>query len=215
MTISRAVCFEFLDIVNAISNKDDLEYGYEMAYTYEKEELCQYFIDKGVSSDAQNLAKMRVSAKKGNIKELRSAINSGADIKALDRETLVEIIEKNQVAALKFLCEAGVSIDSSLNTYLNDAIARHKAYESVVYLIEQGLDITSIKNLPREFKKEYPLLADMRDKRFKNIFEYTIYLARDLHPTLEGKQKEEILKRVAQLSALPYVKKMSEEKLNE
>jgi ankyrin repeat protein len=215
VTLSNAVFFHHTDVLNAIRDKDDLEYGYEMAYTYDKEELCQYFIDKGVSSDAQSLAKMRVSAKKGDIKELRSAINSGADIDLLDRETLVEIIEKNQVAALKFLCEAGVVIDSSLNVYLNDAIARHKAYESVVYLIEQGLDITSIKNLPREFKKEYPALADMREKRFKNIFEYTIYLARDLHPTLEGKQKEEILKRVAQLCALPYVKKMSQEKLNE
>ncbi len=48
--------------------------------------------------------------------------------------------------------------------------------------------------------------------RFKNIFEYTLYLARDIYPALEGKEKEEILKRVAQLSALVYVKKMSEER---
>ncbi len=215
MSISRAVCFEFMDIVNAIKEKADLEYAYEVAYSYEKEDLCQYFIDKGVSAYAQNIAKMRVSAIKGDIKELRSALNNGADIDALDRETLVELIYKNQAQTLRLLCEAGVIIDSSLNSYLNEAITRHKAYESVAFLIEQGFDITAIKTLPLEFKKAYPAFADMKEKRFKNIFEYTLYLARDIYPALEGKEKEEILKRVAQLSALVYVKKMSEERFNE
>lgn len=215
ITLTNAVFFNHTDVLNAITRKEDLEYAYEMAYHYEKEELCQYFIDKGLSSDAQNLAKLRVCAKKGDVKELRGALAAGADIKALDRETLVEIIYKNQVHALRLLCEAGVVIDSSFNSSLDEAMSRHKAFESVSFLIEQGLDITAIKNLPQEYKKEYPAFADMRERRFKNIFDYTIYLARDLHPTLEGKEKEEILKRVAQLSRLPYVMQMSQERMNE
>jgi len=215
MSISRAVCFEFMDIVNAIKEKADLEYAYEVAYSYEKEDLCQYFIDKGVSAYTQNLAKMRVSAIKGDIKALTNAVNAGADISELERETLVEILYKNQVQTLKFLCESKVGIDTVLNNYLNEAIANHKAYESVAFLIEQGFDITAIKTLPLEFKKAYPAFADMKEKRFKNIFEYTLYLARDIYPALEGKEKEEILQRVAQLSALDYVKKMSEERFNE
>jgi len=215
VTLKNAIFFNHRDVLNAIKEKADLEYAYEMAYSYEKEDLCQYFIDKGVSAYAQNIAKMRVSAIKGDIKELRSALNNGADIDALDRETLVELIYKNQAQTLRLLCEAGVIIDSSLNSYLNEAITRHKAYESVAFLIEQGFDITAIKTLPQEFKKAYPAFADMKEKRFKNIFDYTLYLARDIYPSLEGKEKEEILKRVAQLSALAYVKKMSEERFNE
>lgn len=211
MTIARAVCFEFHDILNAIREKEDLEYAYEMAYQYENDALCQYFRDKGVSIEAQNRAKMRVSALKGDIKELQNAIKNGADVKSLDRERVIEIIQKNQVETLKLLCNSGLQIERSIKSCFHDAVHQHKAYDTISYLIEEGHDISSIRTIPQEYKKRYPAFADMQEKRIHNIFEYTLHLVKEVYPESEGRQKEKTLQRIAELSALPYVKKMSEE----
>jgi len=212
ITISNGVFFKYTELLDSLSTAHDLEYGYEMAYNYDNDDLCEYFINRGVSSKAQNLAKMKVSAIKGDIKTLRNVLNNGADLKMLDTEVLVEIINKNQLKTLKYLYDSGISFDSSLNQYLNQAMSYHEAYESISYLIEIGFDITNIKNLPRAYQKKYPAIADMWEKRFRNIFEYTIYLAKEVHPRVEGKEKEKILERIAELSCLPYVMKRSKEK---
>jgi len=102
--------------------------------------------------------------------------------------------------------------DRSYNNYLNKAMNAHNAYESITYLIELGLDITNIGNIPRDYKRKYPSFFDMWEKRFRNIFNYTIYLAKEVYPRREGKKKEDVLERIAEFSTLPYVIKMSEEK---
>ncbi|CAA6800668.1 MAG: Unknown protein [uncultured Sulfurovum sp.] len=212
ISISNAICFKYTVLLKALSRLQDLEYAYEMAYHYEDDDYLLYFSKRGVSKDAQSLAKMKVSAIKGNIKTLQNAVNDGAKVTMLNINTLVEIINKNQVASLKYLYEAGLSLDPSLNAYLDEAMNQHKAYESVSYLIELGLDITHVKKLPLEYEIKYPSFADMRKKRFKNIFDYTLHLVKEVHPKVEGKEKEEVLKSIAQLSSLPYVIKMSKEK---
>ena len=211
-TISRAVCFKYTDILNALSQIHDLEYGYEMAYKYEDNDLQDYFSKRGVSSEVQNFAKMKVSAIKGNIKELRQAIKNGANLEALKEDVIVEVINENQVESLKYFYDSGLLLDASLNKYLDNAMNHHKAHETISYLVELGLDISSVKNIPRVYKKKYPAIADMKEKRFANIFDYTIYLAKEVYHKLEGKEKEEILKRIAELSTLPYVIKRSGEK---
>jgi len=212
VTITNAVCFNYSEILNALSSMCDLEYAYEMAYTYENKELQNYFIDKGVCTEAQHFTKMKVSAIKGNIKELRKAVSDGAKVKNLDTDVIVEIINKNQVEILKYLYDSGILFDTSFNKYLDKAMNSYNAYESITYLIELGLDITSVRNIPREYKREYPSFFDMWEKRFINIFNYTIYLAKEIYPAVEGKKKEEILEKIAEFSTLPYVIKMSEEK---
>jgi hypothetical protein len=211
-TITNAVCFKYSEVLDALSHMHDLEYGYEVAYRYENGTLLNYFTHRGVSKEAQSFAKMKVSASKGNIKELRKAVNEGANVKAIGTDVIVEVINKNRVEVLKYLHDAGLFLDTSLNMYLNEAMAHYKAYDAISYLIEQGLDITNVKNVPIDFKKRYPAIADMWEKRFSDIFEYTIYLAREVHPKVEGKEKEEVLKYIAALSTLPYVVKKSEEK---
>ena|GEM_PF-2266746 len=208
-TISRAVCFEYSDILNALHKTHDLEYAYEMAYKYENENLCKDFVERGVCKEAQNLTKIKVSAIKGNIKELHQAMSDASNVKRLEDETMAEIIYENQVESLKYLYDIGMVFHLSLNNYLDKAMSHYKAYESISYLIEQGFDIGYVKNIPREYRKKYPAIANMHERRFSDIFEYTIYLAREVYPSLEGKEKENILQRVAELSSLPYVMKKS------
>ena len=211
-TISNAVCFEYTNVLNALSHIHDLEYAYQMAYKYQKDELINYFIDRGVSKEAQSFAKMKVSAIKGNIKELHKAINDGANLEALDTDIIVEVINENQLKSLKCFYDSGVLLDTSLNKYLDMAMRHHKAYETISYLIELGLDITNVKNIPQEYKRKYPALADMWQKRFRDIFDYTVHLVKEVYPKVEDKRKEEILKKIAEFSTLPYVIKRSEEK---
>ena len=212
-TISRAVCFKYTAFLNALKRMHDLEYGYEMAYKYQDDDLCEYFIERGVSKEVQSFSKMKVSAIKGDIEELGKAVHDGAKVEILNTDVIVEIINENQVKSLKYLYDSGLLFETSLNKYLDYAMSRHKAYETISYLIEQGLDITRIKSIPREYKKKYPVFADMNEKRFSDIFDYTVYLAREVHPKLEGKKKEEILKRIAELSTLPYVIKRAQGKI--
>lgn len=212
-TISRAVYFNYTDVLNALSDMHDLEYGYEMAYKYENNNLQDYFIQRAVSYEAQIFAKMKVSAIKGDIKELRKAIHDGANLEALDADVIAEVINENKVESLKCLYDAGMLFDTSLNKYLDKAMSQHKAYETISYLVEQGLDITYVRNLPREYKKKYPAIADMQEKRFSDIFDYTIYLVKEVHPNVDVKKKEKILKIIAELSSLPYVVKRSQGKI--
>jgi len=212
ITITNAVCFNYTEILNAMSSMSDLEYGYEMAYTYENDALQNYFIDRGVCKEAQNFTKMKISAIKGNLKDLRNAVNNGANLDALGTDIIVEIINKNHVEILKYFHASGIVFDRSYNQYLNTAMNAHNAYESITYLIELGLDISSIGNIPRDYQKVSPSFFDMWEKRYRNVFNYTVYLAKEVYPRREGKKKEEVLKRIAELSTLPYVIKMSEEK---
>ncbi|MEA2046990.1 MAG: hypothetical protein U9O64_00930 [Campylobacterota bacterium] len=215
MTISRAVCFNYSEIFKALSRMNDLEYAYEIAFKYENDVLCQYFRQRGVSKEAQNFAKMKVSAIKGDIKALRQALHDGADVKMLSNDVLVEMINANQVQSLKYLYASGLLLDTSLSSYLHNAMNSHKAYETVSYLIELGLDITRVKNMPHAYKIKYPRFADMWEKRFRDIFDYTIYLVKELLPTLEGKRKDALLKSIAELSSLPYVIERAEGKIVE
>jgi len=208
--ISNAVCFNYTEILSALSNNDDLEYAYEMAYSYENDSLQKDFIDKGISKEAQHFTKMKISAIKGNIKDLRNAVNNGANLDTLGTDIIVEIINKNHVEILKYFHASGIVFDRSYNHCLNKAMNVHNAYESISYLIELGLDISSIGNLPREYKKKYPSFSDMWEKRYRNIFNYTIYLATEIYPRREGKKKEDVLEKIAEFSTLPYVIKMSE-----
>jgi len=210
--ITNAVCFNYTEVLSALSHNDDLQYAYEMAYSYENDSLQNHFIDKGVSIEAQHFTKMKISAIKGNLKDLRKAVNNGANIDALGTDIIVEIINKNHVDILKYLHASGIVFDRSYNNYLNKAMNAHNAYESITYLIELGLDITNIGNIPRDYKRKYPSFFDMWEKRFRNIFNYTIYLAKEVYPRREGKKKEDVLERIAEFSTLPYVIKMSEEK---
>ena len=210
--ISNAVCFNYTEVLNALSTMDDLEYAYEMAYSNENDTLQNHFIDKGVSIEAQHFTKMKTSAIKGNLKDLRNAVNNGADLDALGTDIIVEIINKNHVEILKYLHASGIVFDQSYNKYLNKAMNTHNAYESITYLIELGLDISSIRNIPRDYQKVSPTFFDMWEKKYRNIFNYTVYLATEVYPRREGKKKEEVLKRIAELSTLPYVIKLSEEK---
>lgn len=211
ITISNAVSFHYMDVLDALEHMHDLEYGYELAYKREDDALCEYFTLRGVCDSSQTRARMKVSALKGNIKELHKAIHEGANIQEVDTEMIVQVMDENQVESLRCLYDSGVIFDAALNQHLDKAMRHYKAYEAIAYLIESGLDITSIKNMPREFVKKYPVCADMWQKRFGDIFEYVIYLVKEVHPKAEGKEKEEILSRIAALSSLPYVIKKSEE----
>ncbi|MEA2073884.1 MAG: ankyrin repeat domain-containing protein [Campylobacterota bacterium] len=211
-TIANAVCFKYTELLNALNETHDLEYGYEMAYKYEDDELLNYFIERGVSKEAQSFAKMKVSAIKGNIKELHQAIKDGANLEALERDVIVEVINENKLESLKCLYDSGLLVDTSLNKHLDKAMSHHKAYETISYLVEQGLDITNVRNLPQDYKKRYPAIADMKDKRFSDIFDYTMYLVKEVYPKTDGKKKDETLKRIAELSALPYVINLSQGK---
>ena len=208
--ITNAVCFNYTEILSALSHNDDLEYAYEVAYSYENDSLQNYFIDKGVSKEAQHFTKMKISAIKGNIKDLRNAVHNGANLNTLGTDIIVEIINKNHVEILKYFHASGIVFDQSYNHCLNKAMNVHNAYESISYLIELGLDISSIGNLPREYKKKYPSFSDMWEKRYRNIFNYTVYLATEVYPRREGKKKEDVLEKIAEFSTLPYVIKMSE-----
>lgn len=210
--IANAVCFNYIEILNVLSDMDDLEYAYEIAYSYENDALQKYFINKGVSLQAQHFTKMKVSATKGNLKGLRQALTNGANLDVLGTDIIVQIINENHVEILKYLHASGVEFDQSYNKHLNKAMNAHHAYESISYLIELGLDITSIGNLPLDYRAKYPSFSHMWEKKCRNIFHYTIYLATEVYPKREGKIKEEVLKNIAEFSTLPYVIKMSEEK---
>jgi len=153
LMISNAVCFNYTKLLNALTDMDDLVYGYEMAYKY-----------------------------------------------------------KNETASLKSLYNAGLVLDHSLNAHLNHAMNNHNAYETISYLIELGLDISQIQTIPLEYKIAYPFFSDMWEKKFTNIFNYTIYLAHTIYPKAEGKEREAVLKCLAEFSSLPYVVEMSKVK---
>jgi len=208
--IANAVCFNYTEVLNALRLMDDLEYAYEIAYSYENELLQNYFINKGVCIQAQHFTKMKVSATKGNLKDLRQAVTNGANLDALGTDVIVEIINENHLEILKYLHASGIEFHGSYNDHLNTAMNAHHAYESISYLIELGLDITSIRNLPLDYRTKYPSFSDMWEKHFRNIFNYTVYLATEVYPRQEGKKKEEVLKKIAEFSTLPYVIKMSE-----
>ena len=210
MVIANAVCFNYTEVLNALRHMDDLEYAYEIAYSYENELLQNYFINKGVSIQAQHCTKMKVSAIKGNLKDLQQAVSNGATPGLLGADVIVEIINENHVEILKYLHASGTEFNGSYNEHLNKAMNAHHAYESISYLIELGLDITSIGNLPLDYRAKYPSFSDMWGKKIRNIFNYTVYLATEVYPRQEGKKKEEVLKKIAEFSTLPYVIKMSE-----
>jgi hypothetical protein len=208
--IANAVCFNYTEVLNVLSHMDDLEYAYEIAYSYENELLQNYFINKGVCLQAQHFTKMKVSAIKGNLKDLRQAVSNGATLDLLGADVIVEIINENHVEILKYLHASGIEFNGSYNEHLNKAMNAHHAYESISYLIELGLDITSIRNLPLDYRAKYPSFSDMWGKNYRNIFNYTVYLATEVYPREEGKEKEDVLKKIAEFSTLPYVIKMSE-----
>ena len=208
--IANAVCFNYTKILSVLSHMDDLEYAYEIAYSYENEVLQKHFINKGVSIQAQHFTKMKVSATKGNLKDLRQAVNNGANLDLLGTDVIVEIINENHVEILKYLHASGTEFNGSYNDHLNKAMNAYHAYESISYLIELGLDITSIRNLSLDYRVKYPSFSDMWEKKIRNIFNYTVYLATEVYPRQEGKKKEEVLKKIAEFSTLPYVIKMSE-----
>ena len=208
--IANAVCFNYTKILSVLSHMNDLEYAYEIAYSYENEVLQNYFINKGVSIQAQHYTKMKVSATKGNLKDLRQAVSNGANPDLLGTDVIVEIINENHIEILKYLHASGTEFNGPYNEHLNKAMNAHHAYESISYLIELGLDITSIRNLPLDYRAKYPSFSDMWGKKIRNIFNYTVYLATEVYPRQEGKKKEEILKKIAEFSTLPYVIKMSE-----
>ena len=212
LIIANAVCFNYTKILSVLSHMDDLEYAYEIAYSNENDALQKYFINKGVSIQAQHFTKMKVSATKGNLKDLRQAVTNGANLDVLDTDIIVDIINENHVEILKYVHASGAEFDQSYNKHLNKAMNVHHSYESISYLIELGLDITSIGNLPLDYRAKYPSFSHMWEKRYRNIFNYTVYLATEVYPKREGKKKEEVLKKIAELSTLPYVIKMSEEK---
>jgi hypothetical protein len=207
--IANAVCFNYTKILNVLSHMDDLEYAYEIAYSYENDALQKHFINKGVSIQAQDFTKMKVSATKGNLKDLRQAVNDGANLDVLGTDVIVEIINENHIEILKYLHASGREFNGSYNEHLNKAMNAHHAYDSISYLIELGLNITSIGNLLLEYRVKYPSFSDMWDKKIRNIFKYTVYLATEVYPRREGK-KEDVLKNIAEFSTLPYVIKMSE-----
>jgi hypothetical protein len=211
-TISNAVCFNYTELLSALKSDEDLAYAYEMAVKYQKEELCKALVERGVSKEAQHFAQMRVAVIQGDLKALRQAVNEGAKLEALDRATLLKVIQQNQVGSLHYLWESGIVFDKSFNQDLDKAMRFHKAYDAISYLVEIGLDITAIKIMPDEYKKAYPILADMWKRRFQNIFDYTLYLAKEVYPKTEGTDQEQILKNIAELSSLPYVLKRSEQK---
>lgn len=203
LMISNAVCFNYTKLLNAL---------YEMAYKYKNDDLLNYFIDKGVSKEAQCFAKMKISAIKGDLRALHNAINDGANVKKLSNDVVLEVINKNETASLKSLYNAGLVLDHSLNAHLNHAMNNHNAYETISYLIELGLDISQIQTIPLEYKIAYPFFSDMWEKKFTNIFNYTIYLAHTIYPKAEGKEREAVLKCLAEFSSLPYVVEMSKVK---
>lgn len=208
--IANAVCFNYTKILNVLRHMDDLEYAYEIAYSYENEVLQKDFINKGVSIQAQHFTQMKVSATKGNLKDLRQAVNNGANLDMLGTDVIVQIINENHVEILKYLHASGTEFNGSYNEHLNKAMNAHHAYDSISYLIELGLDITSIRNLSLEYRVKYPSFSDMWEKKIRNIFNYTVYLATEVYPRREGKKKEDVLKKIAEFSTLPYVIKMSE-----
>ncbi|MDQ7044863.1 MAG: hypothetical protein Q9M32_02995 [Sulfurimonas sp.] len=210
LIIANAVCFNYTKVLSALKTMDDLEYAYEIAYSYENESLQKHFINKGVSIQAQHFTKMKVSATKGNLKDLRQAVNNGANLDLLGTDVIVQIINENHVEILKYLHASGTEFSSLYNEHLNKAMNAHHAYESISYLIELGLDITSIRNLPLDYRVKYPSFSDMWGRKIRNIFNYTIYLATQVYPRREGKEKEKVLEKIAEFSTLPYVIKMSE-----
>ena len=163
--IANAVCFNYTKILNVLSHMDDLEYAYEIAYSYENEVLQKHFINKGVSIQAQHFTQMKVSATKGNLKDLRQAVNNGAKLDVLGTDVIVEIINENHVEILKYLHASGREFNGSYNEHLNKAMNAHHAYESISYLIELGLDITSIGNLPLDYRAKHPSFSDMWEKK--------------------------------------------------
>jgi hypothetical protein len=214
-TITNAVFFDYSELLDALKSEDDLASGYEVAYTHAKNEMQEYFIKKGLSKEKQNFVKMKVSTIKGDMQELHKVISSGADVNELEKDVIVQIINLNQVEVLKYLHKAGLILDISLHEHLNDAMLEHHAYDTISYLIEQGFDISYLTKLHIDYKKSYPIFADMWEKGFCDIFDYTIYLAREVHPKLEGKEKDNVLKTLAEFSTLPYVLKRSEERSHE
>jgi hypothetical protein len=214
ITISNAVFFNYTEVLNVLESQNDLAYGYEIAYGYENDDLLVFFDKKGLSKELQKIAKMKVSAIKGDTKELRKVVDEGVDVKALDLDVVVQIINKNHVEVLKYLHSAGLVLDISLNAYLNEAVKFHKAYDTVSYLVQEGFDICNIKNIPLDYKELYPVLSDIWEKRFSDIFDYTVYLATQVLVKVDGKEKEEVLSNIAELSSLAYVIRKSQEKSN-
>ena len=210
-TIARAVQFSYQEVLDAINFKEDLEYGYEMAYRYENDLLRNYFISRGVSIEVQHCVAMKVSAILGDIQSLRKAVHEGAKPQTLGSENLLEIINANQRESLEYLYEAGAVFQESLTEHLHNALNNHSAYESVAFLIEIGFDISSVKNIPPKFKERYGAYSDMWQRRVSNVYEYTLYLVQERYPKLEGKEKESLLNTIAQLSSLPYVVKKSQD----
>jgi len=210
VVIANAVCFNYTEVLNALKDMGDLEYAYEIAYSYENDALQKHFINKGVSIQAQHFTKMKVSATKGNLKDLRQAVHDGANLDVLGTDLIIEIINENHVEILKYLHASGTEFNGSYNEHLNKAMNAHHAYESISYLIELGLDITSIGNLSLDYRVKYPSFSDMWEKKIRNIFNYTVYLATEVYPRRKGKEKEEVLAKIAEFSTLPYVIKMSE-----
>jgi len=210
-TISNAVCFGYRELLEALCRMEDLAYAYEMALKYQKPDLLSYFKDKGVSSQAQTLAKMKVAAIQGELKALAQAFQEGAKIEQVDQTLIEEVIYENQVASLQYFSDLGLLYDAPLNDCLNKAMALNRAFETISYLVECGLDITAVNKLPKEYSKKYPILADMWTKRFRNIFDYTLHVVQEVYPKTEATQQEAVLRNISQLATLPYVIKRSKE----
>ncbi|MBN2816417.1 MAG: hypothetical protein JXQ67_07005 [Campylobacterales bacterium] len=213
--IARAVCFGYTEIIETLSSIDELEYGYEMAYLYNKADMCQYFIGRGVSKEAQNFTKMKIAAMRGDVKILRKVVNDGAELAMIDEKSLVEIIRQNRAEVLEYLYESGFVFSHSLQEHFYELMHNYTAYDALSYLFSIGFDITTLKSLPREYKKHSPAFADMFERGIGDVFDYTLYLAKELYPNVDQSQKELLLQRVAELSTLPYVRKKSEEKSRE
>jgi len=211
VNIANAVRFHYQELLEKLQDEPDLVYAYEVAYTKEDHDLCDYFVQRGVSQKAQCFVKMKVASLKGNLDTLRKAIGEGAKVEDLDKSLMVEVLKRNHVKILQYVNDLGFGFDASFNAYLNDALNRHDAYESVSYLIEQGLDIRYVKEIPPSYKERYPLLFDMWERRSRDIFDYTCLLAQEVYPKLEGEKRDTVLKYLAELSTLPYVLKKSKQ----
>ena len=213
--IAGAICLGYVEVIETLQDMDDLEYGYEIAYMYSKEEICDYFVGRRVSKEAQNLAKMKISAIRGDVKTLRKSVNDGAELARLDEVSLIEIIKQNRVEVLEYLYASGFVFPQSLQEHFDAFMHEYEAYDALSYLVSLGFNLTTLKSLPREYKKHSPAFADMFARGYCDVFDYTLYLAQELYPSAEQSQKELLLQRVAELSTLPYVRKKSEERAHE
>jgi ankyrin repeat protein len=187
----------------------DIKHAFTYSIAINNIDLIKYFLEKGAIIDNDAGIGLSIASENNNIDIMNYLIEKGAIVSAGNNIAMNSAAENGRLEAIELLIKHGADIHLNGDKSMLLAI-KNKHTNVIKFFIENGMNPLVIDKIPTIVKKEYPIIEDMIKHEISNIFEYTVFLAKNIYPTLKGAKKEKTLQLLAELSSLPYIKNRSQ-----